>query len=151
RLWLIDHGASLYFHHAWQEDYLARSRAPFTPIKDHVLLPHATALAETDARLSVLLPEERLAAIVAAIPDDSLSDPSPFDDLAPPPSLVCTRFQPPPRTLPACDADPVHSRRKLAALAPHHPQTPGGRWPKTQRRPPPLLPPPPLPACRHRA
>src|SRR5215813_8583212 len=60
RLWLIDHGAALYFHHTWHEDFLARSRAPFAPIKDHVLLPFATALAEADARLSALLTEDHL-------------------------------------------------------------------------------------------
>src|SRR5450756_566169 len=33
-LWLIDHGASLYFHHDWRDDYLERSRTPFPLIKD---------------------------------------------------------------------------------------------------------------------
>ena len=42
RLWLIDHGAALYFHHAW-DDYLARSTAPFALIRDHVLLPLASS------------------------------------------------------------------------------------------------------------
>src|SRR5262249_57745707 len=75
---LKDPGARLYCHHAWHEDYLARSRAPFTPIKDHVLLPYATALEEADARLSTVLTEGRLATIVAAIPDAWLTDSSPF-------------------------------------------------------------------------
>src|ERR671926_1038404 len=43
RLWLIDHGAALYFHHNW-DDYLARSRNPFRQIKDHVLLAAASAV-----------------------------------------------------------------------------------------------------------
>jgi hypothetical protein len=68
RLWLIDHGAALYFHHAGQ-DYLERSRTPFPLIKEHVLLPYAAALPDADARLVPLLSEERLAAIVALIPD----------------------------------------------------------------------------------
>jgi len=38
RLWLIDHGAALYFHHDWG-DFLAHSRTPFARVKDHVLLP----------------------------------------------------------------------------------------------------------------
>src|SRR3954449_9532 len=42
-LWLIDHGAALYFHHDWA-NYLERSRSPFAQIKDHVLLPFAAAL-----------------------------------------------------------------------------------------------------------
>src|ERR687884_419614 len=51
RLWLIDHGASLYFHHTWH-NYRERSRAPFPMIKDHVLLPFASALQEVDAQMT---------------------------------------------------------------------------------------------------
>src|SRR5215210_8973203 len=40
KLYLIDHGAALYFHHNW-ENHLARSRSPFKQIKEHVLLPYA--------------------------------------------------------------------------------------------------------------
>jgi len=54
RLMLIDHGASLYFHHTGN-DYMKYSNAPFTPIKDHVLLHSASQLAEADA-----LSKERL-------------------------------------------------------------------------------------------
>ena len=49
RLWLIDHGASLYWHHAPGEP---DPRARFEPIRDHVLLPYAGSLAEADARLA---------------------------------------------------------------------------------------------------
>ncbi len=48
-LQLIDHGAALYFHHAW-DNALGRAKDPFTRIKDHVLLPFASALQATDAR-----------------------------------------------------------------------------------------------------
>ena len=51
RLWLIDHGAALYFHHAW-DDYLARSTAPFVLIRDHVLLPIGTTITEAAALLA---------------------------------------------------------------------------------------------------
>jgi hypothetical protein len=68
RLWLIDHGAALYFHHAWG-DYLAHSRQRFTLIKEHVLLPYASALAESAAVLPDRLPAATLAAVVEAIPD----------------------------------------------------------------------------------
>ena len=77
QLWLIDHGAALYFHHTWSE-YLARSQTPFAPIKEHVLLPRATRLAEADARLRPLLTADILASIVAAIPDDWLDPEPPF-------------------------------------------------------------------------
>lgn len=73
RLWLIDHGAALYFHHTW-ESYQERARSPFTQIAKHALLPLATRLAEVDAPLRALLTRETLAAIVALIPDAWLGD-----------------------------------------------------------------------------
>ena len=53
RLWLIDHGATLYFHHSpgW-ESGADRPRDPFPLIKDHVLLGAADALEEADAAMS---------------------------------------------------------------------------------------------------
>ncbi|MEZ4861025.1 MAG: HipA family kinase [Caldilineaceae bacterium] len=66
-LWLIDHGAALYFHHDWG-DYLARSRSPFAFIKQHVLLPLASQVREVDPALRSRLSDERLAQIVAEIP-----------------------------------------------------------------------------------
>jgi hypothetical protein len=71
RLWLIDHGAALYFHHNWT-DYLERSRSPFSLIKEHVLLPFAGCLRETDAMMSERLRPEVLRGIVALIPDSWL-------------------------------------------------------------------------------
>jgi hypothetical protein len=68
RLWLIDHGAALYFHHAW-DNYLERSRSPFPLIKEHVLLPFANALREADAALSKKLSPEVINSIVELIPD----------------------------------------------------------------------------------
>jgi hypothetical protein len=78
RLWLIDHGAALYFHHTWH-DYRARSRTPFPLIKDHVLLPFATALREADATLTGLVTPDTLARIVHAIPDAWLTGDGPFE------------------------------------------------------------------------
>lgn len=77
RLWLIDHGAALYFHHAGS-DYRARARTRFAPIKDHVLLPFASELAEVDETLSARLTPDLLRAIVADVPDEWLGDGSPF-------------------------------------------------------------------------
>lgn len=68
RLWLIDHGAALYFHHDWA-DFMARSKSPFALVKDHVLLPFASRLEEADAAMSALLPIEHIAGIVQAVPD----------------------------------------------------------------------------------
>jgi hypothetical protein len=68
RLWLIDHGAALYFHHNWGEG-LTRSQSPFAPIRQHVLLPWTTQLAEADALLRPRLSEELLWGILAEVPD----------------------------------------------------------------------------------
>jgi hypothetical protein len=73
KLWLIDHGAALYFHHHWA-DYLARSTSAFPLIKDHVLLPFASALAQVDAEFSALLTPELIEDIVNLIPDEWLED-----------------------------------------------------------------------------
>jgi hypothetical protein len=71
RLWLIDHGAALYFHHTWK-DYLARARGGFPQVKDHILLPFAANLPEVDGRLSRRLSLDTLESIVDLIPDDWL-------------------------------------------------------------------------------
>lgn len=77
QLWLIDHGAALYFHHNWK-DYLARSRSPFPMVKDHALLPFASRVAEADARLRSRLAPEVIENIVGLVPDEWLNHDSPF-------------------------------------------------------------------------
>jgi len=73
KLWLIDHGAALYFHHDWR-DFLARAASPFALIKDHVLLPFASQLDAADAWMAQQLTPECIAAIVQLIPDAWLED-----------------------------------------------------------------------------
>ena len=66
-LWLIDHGAALYFHHSdqpWEE----QAARPFAPVKDHVLLPRATELDAVNAEFRQLLTPKRIWPIVALIP-----------------------------------------------------------------------------------
>jgi hypothetical protein len=70
-LWLIDHGASLYFHHSWA-NWEKHAQSPFALIKDHVLLPQAAVLAETDTAFKQLLTPEVLEGIVNLIPEDWL-------------------------------------------------------------------------------
>ena len=79
RLWLIDHGAALYFHHAW-DDYLERSVAPFVLIRDHVLLPLAAKLADVDSALTARLTRPVIDAIVEQIPAAWLGGDAPFAD-----------------------------------------------------------------------
>jgi HipA-like kinase len=73
KLWLIDHGAALYFHHDWR-DFMSRATSPFAPIKDHVLLRFAGDLAAADATMSARLDADAIAAVVALIPDAWLED-----------------------------------------------------------------------------
>src|SRR5438094_5440802 len=77
RLWLIDHGATLYFHHTWS-DYRERSRAPFPMIKDHVLLRFASSLREVDATMAGRVTPDIIDSIVKLIPDSWLVWDSPF-------------------------------------------------------------------------
>lgn len=67
-LWLIDHGAALYFHHSW-EDVEGHAKSPFALIAKHVLLPLANDLAGVDAWAKTVLTEDVLRSRVALIPD----------------------------------------------------------------------------------
>ena len=68
RLWLIDHGASLFIHHTWR-DPDAHARRPLHTISEHVLLPFAAPLAGAHDRLAPLVTEELLRAITGVVPD----------------------------------------------------------------------------------
>jgi hypothetical protein len=71
-LWLIDHGASLYFHHSWN-NWKEQSQRPFVQVKDHVLLPWATEIEAVDKAFSSILTSERIKSIIALIPDEWLT------------------------------------------------------------------------------
>jgi len=70
RLWLIDHGATLYFHHStgW-ESAAARARAPFPEIKQHVLLRYARMVQEVDEAMAGALTPGAIARILDQVPD----------------------------------------------------------------------------------
>ena len=71
-LYFIDHGAALYFHHDWPSlDRMAAS--PFAPIRNHLLLPWAGAIAEADAALRPMLNDGVFARIIGEIPDEWLA------------------------------------------------------------------------------
>jgi len=72
-LWLIDHGAALYFHHSWQ-NWEEQAIRPFVQVKDHVLLPFASKLDEVDVEFRSMLSKERIRSIVSLIPDEWLTD-----------------------------------------------------------------------------
>jgi len=68
RLWLIDHGAAFYFHHAGG-GYVARARDAFAMIAEHVLLPFASALTDVDDALAQRLAPATLRDIVGLLPN----------------------------------------------------------------------------------
>lgn len=70
-LWLIDHGASFYFHHSWI-NWEKTAVTPFTLIKDHVLLPKASKLEEAHQQCISALNDSTLNEIVNQIPEDWL-------------------------------------------------------------------------------
>src|SRR5436305_5185484 len=70
-LYLIDHGAALYFQHNWPSlEAMAGSRFPV--IRDHVLLRWASRLEEADRRLRPLLDEALFTQVVGQVPEDWL-------------------------------------------------------------------------------
>jgi hypothetical protein len=77
KLWLIDHGAALYFHHAWT-NMDQRSKDPFPLIKEHILLPIANALEAADEAMTASISEEVIKGIVELIPDEWLKENSQF-------------------------------------------------------------------------
>jgi len=82
KTWLIDHGASLYFHHGWSpRDPLEGTTDPFAEVKDHVLLPFASSLASAADHLSAALTEDVIADVVRSIPDGLLGPEHGFDDV----------------------------------------------------------------------
>jgi len=72
KLWLIDHGASLYFHHSW-DDFLQRAANPFPLVKDHVLLPFASRLEEVDAAMAAVFTPELVGDVLALVPQSWLT------------------------------------------------------------------------------
>lgn len=72
RLWLIDHGAALYFHHDWKS-WERQAATAFPLIRDHVLLGFAGSLAAADARLRPLLSREKLSGLIELIPESWLA------------------------------------------------------------------------------
>ena len=66
--WLIDHGASLYFHHTW-DNWEEQSTKPFIQIKDHVLLPFATKMKEADEWMRNIITEKVIKDAVSLIPE----------------------------------------------------------------------------------
>lgn len=78
RVWLIDHGAALYFQHNWP-GAAEVSQSAFARIKDHVLLRFASRLREADARMVERMTPERIAGIVQEVPQAWLAGTPEFE------------------------------------------------------------------------
>ena len=72
-LWLIDHGAALYFHHNW-DNWEESVEKPFIQIKDHVLLSKATEVDKIDSAYKSLFTKDNIRKILNVIPDEWLVD-----------------------------------------------------------------------------
>lgn len=72
-LWLIDHGASLYFHHGGG-DWKDQAKRPFTQIKDHVLLPFANDLDKVDETYKSILTTDLINEIVSLVPAEWMEE-----------------------------------------------------------------------------
>ena len=70
-LWLIDHGASFIFHHAWSDPEKA-ALSPFPYIRDHALLHRASELTWADKLMRQKITPRTLCRIVDAVPDEWL-------------------------------------------------------------------------------
>lgn len=79
-LWLIDHGACLYFHHNPQ-NFPEQAVRPFTLVKDHVLLRQATQLEAVDKAFRAVLTNDHIRAIVGSIPDEWLASDAGFKSI----------------------------------------------------------------------
>ena len=81
KLWLIDHGAALYFHHSWT-DMDQRAHDPFALVKQHILLPFASSLETADGVMTMAITEDAIRGAVELLPDDWMAGNSPFPTTA---------------------------------------------------------------------
>jgi hypothetical protein len=72
-LWLIDHGASLYFHHA-PENWEDQAQRPFAAIKEHVLISKASSIVEMSEMLTPIITPQLLEMLVDGIPDSFINE-----------------------------------------------------------------------------
>ncbi|HXB35890.1 MAG TPA: HipA family kinase [Puia sp.] len=70
-LWLIDHGAALYFHHSW-DNWEQQATRPFLPVREHVLLPQASEIETVDTVYSNRLTPDHIGEIIDLIPEEWL-------------------------------------------------------------------------------
>ncbi|KAA2261209.1 hypothetical protein F0L68_18195 [Solihabitans fulvus] len=72
-VWLIDHGAALYFHHSWGGGP-AKAATHGYDASDHVMLPFAGEFESVDRELTALVGPDLLAEVLCLVPDEWLAD-----------------------------------------------------------------------------
>jgi hypothetical protein len=73
RLWLIDHGAALYFHHSWT-NMDQRAKDPFPLIKEHILLPFANNIETADQKMTEAITDGVIKEVVNLVPDEWIEE-----------------------------------------------------------------------------
>jgi hypothetical protein len=73
KIWLIDHGAALHFHHDWSSVSEQSPREAGAVIFGHLLQVSEQQLAAADADLSSKISRETLEQALAAVPDEFLA------------------------------------------------------------------------------
>jgi hypothetical protein len=75
-LWLIDHGAALYFHHGWRNGITATDRFAAQPYdaSDHLFISYLGGIGQADAELAPLVTRQLLAKVLDQVPDEWLED-----------------------------------------------------------------------------
>lgn len=76
-LWLIDHGATMIWHHNWRGAQASAAK-PYDA-SDHALAPFAPDVAAAAAELAPLVTRELLEEVAADVPDEWLVDEPGFD------------------------------------------------------------------------
>jgi len=76
-VWVIDHGAALYFHHAWSNGPTDPARFAEQPwsVEDHVMARYVDQLAPVADGLAALVTDDVLDAAIARVPDEWLVGP----------------------------------------------------------------------------
>jgi hypothetical protein len=84
RLWAIDHGAALYFHHSWSRGIGPPERFAQQPydVSRHVLSAYLPYVGAADAELAPLLTRDLLVEVVDQVPDAWIEVPAPAVDQA---------------------------------------------------------------------
>lgn len=73
-LWLIDHGATLFFHHSWK-GWEKAMLSEFPYVKDHALLRDAALLPEVDESMHRSITTDGIIRIVDMVPEEWLDEP----------------------------------------------------------------------------